>query len=87
MEAIPGLAGYLPKLLTECGLAAVVLGAWAVWLMLQLNGARKLAESDRATYMKLYNEQTSVYEKLAISHAELKTLVFTLQSRAIGDDN
>jgi hypothetical protein len=87
MEAVPGLASYLPKILTECGLAAVILGAWTVWLMVQLAHARKTSESDRAQYMKLYDEKVEASEKMAISLAELRTLVFALQGRGIGDDN
>lgn len=81
---IPGLTDLPAKLLSQCGIVTAVLLAGIVWLAVKLASAQKQSETDRASFMKLYNDQTSAYEKLAIASAKTETLLFALQSRGAG---
>lgn len=81
------ISGFLPKLFTECGIVAWVLGAYCVWQATQLANARKTSEADRASFMKLLNEQNVAYDKLAAAHNTMQGILLGLQSRRAGDDN
>ena len=87
MESIPGLSELISKLFSQCGLLTICFFAAMVWLSIQLAKSRSVSEADRSSYMKLYNEQNAVYEKLAIAQAEIRTLLFALQSRSASDDD
>ena len=75
------------KLFTDCGIAAWILGVFCVWLALQLAAARKVAEADRATIVRISDENNSAYEKLAAAQNTLQGILLGLQSRHSGDDN
>lgn len=81
------LSNVLPKLFSECGIAAWILGAVCVWLAVQLAAVRKVSETDRASFMKLFNEQNAAYDKLAAAHNTMQGMLLGLQSRHAGDDN
>lgn len=82
-----GVADLLPKIISQCGILNGAEAVAIIWLALQLAAARKLSESDRATYMKLYNEQNAAYEKLAVSHAKVESALFSIQMRNASSDN
>jgi hypothetical protein len=83
---IPGLSDLPAKLLSQCGLVSAVLIVAVVWLALQLAKARDGWEKDRAGMLKMMAEQNSAYDKIAISHAKIEAVLFSMHARGIGDD-
>lgn len=82
-----GLSDLPAKLLSQCGLVSGILVAAVIWLALQLAKARQVSETDRATFVKMMNEQNVAYEKMAVSHSKLEGMLLALQVRSAGDDN
>lgn len=81
------ISNLLPKLFSECGIAAWILGAVCVWLASQLAAARKVSETDRSSFMKQISELNATNEKLAAAHNVMQGILLGLQSRHAGDDN
>ena len=88
MDAIPGLSELPEKILTQCGLVTAISWIVILWLASQLAKAHAGRESDRASMLKVFNEQTAAYEKVSAAHAELKGMVVAIQmQRAAGHDD
>lgn len=84
MPNFPDLSPLLGLLNDKCGPVYALGVIIVVWLVKQLANARAVGESDRASYMKLYNEQTTTINAL---QSKVELLVFAIQNRNVGHDN
>jgi hypothetical protein len=84
---VPGLSDLPAKFLTECGLAAAFLLVAVVWLAFHLAKTRAGWEADRAGLLKMIIDTNDSYDKIAIAHARIEAVLFTIQAKGTGDDD
>jgi hypothetical protein len=81
MGAIPGIIDLPARVLTQCGLVSGLLMVAIIYLAIELAKARALSETDRASYVKLLNEQTAAQRELAIANAKLEGMLFAIENK------